>query len=248
MTSTGHRRPRFRHPPLAEAVCEFRFAETCGWDWTVPGRLHERIRDRFPQVRQVVPAAIVIGEPGARPPEQVGRLQFVSEDGSRLLQSGPRLLSVDMLPPYPGWETFLGLILDNFRHHAGLLRRHDIQRIGLRYINRVETVGKPETEFLAALPDIGEIFGSEVRTFYERYDFNYSDPVGTLIFQTGRVLHPHRALMIDLDFSRDNMGTPGEDELERWLGGAHDKIEDVFLRCLTAHARDHLGLEPGDMA
>jgi uncharacterized protein (TIGR04255 family) len=226
-------------------VCEFRFGQSSGWDWTVPGRLHERIRDRFPLVRQVAAPAIVIGEPGVRPPEQVERLQFVSQDGSRLVQSGPGLLSVNVLTRYPGWETFLDLIVDIFRHHADLLPRSQIQRIGLRYINRVDTKGKPETEFLAALPDIGKIFGSDVRTFYERYDLNYSDPVGTLIFQTGTVLHPHQGLMIDLDFSRDDMGRPGEDELERWLGRAHDKIEEVFVSSLTERARDLLGLELG---
>lgn len=246
MASTAHSRPRFRHPPLAEAVCEFRFAKTSGWDWTVPGRLHERIRDRFPRVRQVVSPAIVIGEPGPASPEQVERLQFVSEDGSRLVQSGPRLLSVNVLAPYPGWETFLDLIIAIFRHQAGLLPRSEIERIGLRYINRIDVGGKTEKAFLSVLPEIDEIFGSHAHTFYERYELNYSDPEGTLIFQAGTVLDPRRALMIDLDFSRHHIGMLEADELKRWLEKAHDRIEEVFVRSLTAHAWDHLGLEPGE--
>lgn len=72
------------------------------------------------------------------------------------------------------------------RHHKCLLGRSDIQRIGLRYINRIDPGGKPETGLLTVLPDIRESFGSDASPFYQRYELNASDREGTLIFQTGK--------------------------------------------------------------
>ncbi len=248
MPST-ERRPRFREPPLAEAVLEFRFERTGGWDWTVPGRLYERLRDRFPTVEQVAPPTVVVGAPHAGPaPVQAERLRFRSPDGTRIVQCGPWLLSVNVLPPYPGWEELLNLGLGIYRLHRDLVGDLNILRLGLRYINKVDPRGRSEDELMAALPDFRSIFEGRARGFFERFEIEYLDPPGTLTFQTGTMDEPARVLMIDLDFWRTDVGGPDEEALAQWLGRAHATIETVFVRSLTEQARALLGLEFEEVA
>ncbi|GBD41481.1 hypothetical protein HRbin39_00863 [bacterium HR39] len=241
-------RPRFREPPLAEAICEFRFEESDGWNWTVPGRLHERLRDRFPMIEQVAPPTIVVGPPVRSGPMQVERLRFRSVDGGRIVQSGPWLLAVNMLPPYPGWEEFLEMILEIYRLHRDLVGGLAIRRLGLRYINRIDPHGHAVVDLTTVLPDLPSIFGGRAENFYERFDIPYRDPPGTLTFQTGTTGETRRTLMIDLDFWRVDVGNPDIERLADWLRQVHDAIEDAFVRALTSRTCELLGLEREEAA
>ncbi len=238
----GRFRLRFERPPLVEAVCEFRFTDSSGWDWTVPGRLHERIRNAFPTVRQIRPRVVVVGMEPAPPVSNVERLHFASADGTRLVQSGPNLLAINVLPPYPGWDQFCDLVLKIFGHHAKLVQAGPVARVGLRYINRIGLGGRDAADLLCVLPELRSFFDASPTSFFERYEIHYAEPPGALTYQAGDVAGPERALMIDLDFWRESLDEVSPDALRRWLTAAHDRIEEVFVRSLSEKARALLGM------
>jgi len=240
--STGRFRLRFERPPLVEAVCEFRFTDSSGWDWTVPGRLHERIRSSFPKVRQIRPRVVVVG--GEAPPAvaDVEKLHFATADDSRLVQSGPNLLAINVLHPYLGWDDFCDLILDIFHHHAAIIESCSLARIGLRYINRIGLGEHDAVGLLRVLPEFKSFFDASPASFFERYVVHYDEPPGALTYQTGDVARPERALMIDLDFWREHPDVVNPDALRRWLTAAHERIEEVFVRSMSEKARTLLGM------
>lgn len=240
-------RVTFERPPLVEAVCEFRFAPESGWDWTVPGRLHERIRDRFPLAREVRPAMRVLlgaGEPEPRPAPE--RVQFLTSDEKRLVQSGPDLLAVNVLSSYPGWEDFLHMILDIFRVHAELLSSPELARVGLRYINRISLDGVTAGEVTKVMPPLEKLFGVGARAFYERYDMVLTELEGTLVYQTGTVGTPPEAIMIDLDAGWMPGKVVEEQALRSWLDEAHVAVEMSLARSLTEPAAQRLGMRERD--
>lgn len=79
-----------------------------------------------------VPAAIRVQDANLR---NQAILEFRAPDGQKLVKMGPRVISLHLLEPYPGWQAFseqLKELVDSlFRTLPGLV----VERIGLRYVN-----------------------------------------------------------------------------------------------------------------
>ncbi len=130
------------NPPLVEAVCEFRFDPSDEWDWTVPGRLYDRIDKEFPRREQIqgFGFSLQVGE-GLQhtvPMVQGGldKVLMSREDGSALVQVGQSQLVINHRLPYPGWKDFYALIERLLRTYLDLVPS-SFQRVGLRYINQI---------------------------------------------------------------------------------------------------------------
>ncbi len=129
------RLPRKIDPcPIVEAIFEIRFTTIEPWR-TLPGLLHERIRERYPEQRDL---------PLAQIPEEIRRqeptlahlplMQFLGADF--LVQLGPSVLSlVTKLNAYPGWTIIqeqLRWLLERVQN-AGFIQ--EAGRLGVRYID-----------------------------------------------------------------------------------------------------------------
>ena len=230
---------KLRHPPLVEAICEFRFLENGAWDWTIPGRLYERIQGEFPDRAQVQAINVQI-EPsveglgavlGASIPD---RVQLRRTDGSALVQVGPQMLTVNHLRPYPSWESFLAIISLILRAYHDLAPTASLGRIGLRYINQLALQeGRPNiAEYLTMAPNLNERLQRPLRAFYQRYELEQMQPKGTLIHQTGTQLINGEQLVLglDLDFvSQDVAHLQDVAAMTGWLNEAHDLVYDAFI-------------------
>ncbi len=120
--------------PIVEAILELRFVTSESWR-TLPGLLFARIRERYPEQKDL---------PLARVDEEIRRLdpaftyqpliQFFGSDF--LIQFGPRVVGLATKPnAYPGWaavEEEIVWLLDILR---GLEFIREGERLGVRYIN-----------------------------------------------------------------------------------------------------------------
>ena len=133
---------KYKNPPIIEAVCEFQFAPGQPWDFTVHGLFYEQIRAEFPEKQQQMGIGIRFRqEAGAIQHELLPnseRMQFLRKDKSALVQVGPDMLAVNHLKPYPGWEVFKPLILDNLNKYIEVAKPKGLKRLGLRYINKID--------------------------------------------------------------------------------------------------------------
>ncbi len=132
---------KLKHPSVVEAVCEFRFSK--GVSYTIiPGRMAERLHAKFPEF-EVLPTAVLMGgipEEVITPP--VPHHRFRSRNPNALVQTGPRLLTVNILPKYPSFEVFQELILFVLGHYRSVADPGNPIRVGLRYINHIPTSGE----------------------------------------------------------------------------------------------------------
>ena len=229
-------------PPLIEALCEFRFAQSGPWDWTFPGRLYNQLGAEFSLRSQVdgVGVQIQFG-PGKPVSSEIvkgpDRIQMKRTDGSAMVQIGPHLLAVNHLPPYPDWESFRTLILRVFKEYIQLSGECSLERIGLRYINQIPlTEDKPKLEaVISVTPSLKGALDRPLVGFYQRYEILYDSPNGVLIHQTGiQQTEQGTTLMLDLDFgTKELQGVCDQSAVSNWLDAAHGVVYDCFVASLT---------------
>lgn len=145
----------YNNDPIQEAVCEFRFrAPAEGWP-LLPGQLFDRLGEDYPAEPSqdglmppmaMPPQAGAIGLPGlgfqiAIGSAMPGRIRLRTEDNSRSILIGPGAFSIHAGRPYPLWETFSERIRTALVAFSQIHQTFDIERIGLRYINRIEAAG-----------------------------------------------------------------------------------------------------------
>jgi uncharacterized protein (TIGR04255 family) len=222
---------KLRHPSIIEAVCELRFKS--GVSYTlVPGAMRERLRDLYPEFEVLPHAAMMAGIPDEAAPV-VPHHRFKKKNPNVLVQTGPRLLTVNVLPIYPHFEVFREEILAVLEHYKAVAEPGNPARVGLRYINLLHG---PDSS-----PD--EI------TSYVRCDFSYP---GGLVHPpkeiAARVLLPYKGLgtlalalsfpsqsphgergaTLDMDFSWDESDEFDLSDFPNWLQAAHDIVYKAF--------------------
>jgi uncharacterized protein (TIGR04255 family) len=231
----------YLRPPLQEALCELRFDPGAPWDWTVPGLLWERIRDRFPSKQG---KSVLANETGSTPPlppelqHAMARVQFFSEDGSSLVQVGPNLLTVNFLPPYAGWPTFLPLIDEMVGMYREIATPAGLSRVGLRYINKVQIPGTDLdlSQFFVALPVIPAATQGRVLGFLSVADIAPPDGGHTLRYTLGTANSDEQqasAFLLDLDASKSGPDAPSWDLLHDSLDSLHASVEGAFEGTFT---------------
>lgn len=237
-------------PPLVEAVCEFRFDPSVKWDWTVPGRLYDRIQDEFPRSEQVQGFGFMLqvgeGPQAAFPAVQGGldRVVMSREDGSALVQVGPNQLVVNHKLPYPGWDAFFVLIERILKSYLDLVPS-PFQRVGLRYINQIPVPADQTMEIgslLTLAPPIPPEIDRPLMSFYQRYELHHDEPKGILVHQTGLQQSPESVpiLTLDLDFGSFPTSAPGVSEAGPWLQDAHDRVEQAFQASVNPELLDRM--------
>jgi uncharacterized protein (TIGR04255 family) len=225
-------------PPLVEAVCEMRLAPTTNaWDWTLPGRLYDKIKNEFPNISEVPGILVNLGPEAPTAPPFPERLQMKRKDSSAMVQVAPYVLAVNQLTPYPGWEGFKALILSVYSQYAGICVESRIVRVGLRYINQITLPPKGFDlgAFITMDPVLNGPLDRPLVTFYQRYELQHDSPGGVLIHQTGIQAvagKPH--LMVDLDFVSPAWPSDAKCEsIASWLDQAHGRIYESFVASLN---------------
>lgn len=241
----------YKHPPIEEAVVEFRFVPGPGqeWDMTIPGKLHEHqnIKKQYsgkPRT-QLAREAIVQSLPGRSPnltvQEGVDRIQLVSEDGIRLISLAPDILSVNTLKPYDGWSAFRERIDIALRAYYEITQSIGVSRIGVRYINKIVLPGSSidwVTYFRYGklfVPDLE----SQVASFFSKVKYTYADDV-TLLFTQATVdaSGGHSAIALDLDFICENTEGKEINEIMSIVDDLHKREGIAFEAILTDATRE----------
>jgi len=239
---------RYKNPPIVEAVCEFRLTQDTHWDLTVPGLLYERLKQEFPHREQrSFPELQIIQEPQwFRQELRVSeRVLLFSPDRRLLIQIGPRLLVVNALRPYPTWQGFKPRIEMAWRRLQEIVDVQGLERIGLRYINRIE-LPKEEAVKLSDYFDFYLTIGPRLplmASFIAGAEFPYKE--GRDRCRVQLILEPDsgekRSLLLDIDYFLAKPQAVGVSEALQWVEEAHTQVEEIFEGCITDRLREMFG-------
>lgn len=224
----GH--PKLKHSPLIEAVCEFRFSPDSKWDWTIPGLLASEVKDQYPDCKEVAPNVVVFGnDPGFSPMPE--RIQLISSDGLSMVQTGPKMLSVNRLAPYESWDAFRAQILAGIEAHATVCSWQPISRIGLLYVNRLEK--EPSGLSPLQIGPRNEKLPSVVRMsgFIQEWNLEFDHSGLTLRVKGEDVSESGVILQMDA-FTTDHSWLGNPATIGNWIDQAHETIYQVFKSAL----------------
>lgn len=243
------KRGPYKNPPIEEALIEFRFVPRPEWDPTIPGKLHQHaaIKEQYPGTprQQKVFQANLQASPGQIPgfavQEGIGRIQLVNADGRRLLSIGTDVLTIHMLRPYEGWETFRPRIDTALSAYQEVADATSVTRIGVRYINKIVIAdnnfelatyfrGGPVTS-IEGMPEVLDEFMSRV---------GYQYPDGVKILLTHASLPPEQgkaAFLLDIDAFTQLAPPLSIDKSMAVVDDLHDREGRVFEAMLTDKLR-----------
>jgi len=136
--------PSYPNPQIAEALCEIHYslAPPAAWKPTIPGVLFKELQSDYPELEPITGQGVmlIIGPDGV-PVQQLSPplIRFKLKHGTKpfLLQISERTLSLNVLPPYPGWPSFKDELSLRWPKFLEVVKPDTITRIGLRYINRI---------------------------------------------------------------------------------------------------------------
>ncbi|QSR87649.1 TIGR04255 family protein [Candidatus Methylacidiphilum infernorum] len=237
---------KYKTPPLIEAVCEFRLTRDTSWDLTIPGLFYEKVKGTFPQREQRVIQEIERsqGPQGLqleiRPSE---RIVLFTEDRKRLIQLGPRLLTVNVLRPYPTWQGFKPQIEMAWENLKEILQIEGLERIGLRYINRVELHSSEVKllEYFEFYPFVGPRLPQNVASFIVGGEFPFvegRDRCRVQITPVPASSEGMSAFILDIDYFLAQPRAVKVSDIIDWVEEAHSRIEEVFEGCITDRLRE----------
>ncbi len=246
LAEVGPLERRYRKPPVAEALCEVVFAGS-EWDQTVPGRMFERIRDRFPMKEEVGQFTVEIRGPHPGPSAEFRpdepRLRFARGDRSQIVQIGRDLVVVNQLPPYAGFERWRPLVPEMVGIYRELARPTRIERIGVRYINRVviPAVRFNMETYFRIYPMLPVELGDEHGRFLLRMEvpakIGGHEFLVTISSAPPPVPEGATAILLDLyDVTRFRDGEIFDSVTTR-LAEAHDNVVAAFENAITDSAR-----------
>ena len=229
---------RYKHPPIVEAVCDFRFDPSAPWDVAVPGLVYEKIQDDgFPKRTPISDVQFGLKQTNAGVEQEVKtvpRIRFSREDGKAFVQVGPHQLTVHHLKPYPSWAEFQPLITKGFEAYWQAGTPGGIQRIGLRYINRIEIPGERVElkEYFEFYPFVGTKLPQDYGSFIVGIEAPFQAKRDILRLQLSSVKSsvPDKiAVLLDLDYFLVKPELSAEIvEISHWIDAAHERVEEAF--------------------
>jgi len=235
---------RYKNPPVVEALCEIYFHES-KWDGTLPGLFFEKIKESYPKKRELQQIRVSVSKEATETRVQPGghRIQFLKEDGSRLVQIENNLLVINQLKPYPSFEDWKPVVHQMLKHYSEIAQPKGIKRMGVRYINRITIPAvKFKTEdYFSLYPEVPESLGAIHGKFMMRLEISAKHKVHRLMvtFGTAPPESPETsAEMLDIyDIFALPKPFPMED-MDKHIIEAHENVELAFESSITSKARE----------
>lgn len=240
---------RYQHSPLVEALCEFGFAPSGDWNQELVSGLQGAFTGEFPVRKDLktIQAQVAVNAQGVHQGLLQGeRIQFVSEDGTSMVQVAPNTLTINDLKPYSGWDAFKPAILSALATYKQVANPATFFRAHLRYINRIELEG-PTVElddwfqFSFRQPEVSGLPGAATYIVGAHYPFSENATLRVEV-ATAPSADNVLAAMLDLEYISVGENVLSFEDVDAWLEDAHKCVESAWLGSITEKL--HLMYEP----
>lgn len=235
----------YSEPPIVEAICEFRFSSDTEWDLTVPGLVYDRIKKNFPKKSQHQIQNVEIKQEEEDVKQIVNvdtRSAFSTNDKKVLVQLGKRLLAINQLKPYKSWEKFNAKIDIALETLLSVVEIKGVQRIGLRYTNRIDIPGEyvKLEDYFNFRPSMKDALPKVVLSFKLSSHFPFADERDVCMVQLFSAPPGKKTNSFILDFDYYLKVTQSIESISLfdWKNEAHSQVEKLFEGCISDKLRE----------
>lgn len=231
--------PAYPNPTITEAVCDihFRLSQEKVWRPSFPGELFKQIQNEYPEMEPVLEMGLQfefgpLGT-GTKFVPQRQKVRFKHGTRPLILQLAEDSLSISTLSPYQGWETMHHDVLAAWQRVEEVLQPELINRIGLRYINRInkETAQDRPSTWFVANDYLSAGFLRSGPGFLLREEIHL-DAENILIITLGDPQSDadgeHGAIIFDIDRIVEREVPTGQEALMREMDRLHADVWEVF--------------------
>ncbi|MGB4727910.1 MAG: TIGR04255 family protein [Thermogutta sp.] len=230
----------YKNSPIDEAVCEFRVTPDTPWDIAVPGLFYDKVKGTFANREQRLFQEVELTQGPQSIQHQVRtseRIMLFTDDRKKLVQLGPRFMSVNVLRPYPSWNAFRALIELAWKGLQEAVGVTGLERIGLRYVNRVELPGEVVNveEYFEFYPFVGKSLPQKLTSFFIRAEFPFSEGQDCCRVQLTRFPNSTEgktSIILDLDYFLAKPRAVDVVQALDWVEVAHTRVEEMFEGCI----------------
>ena len=235
--------PRYKRPPITEAVVEVRIATSIAM--ATVGRVRDRLKEYYPLEGQLRATNVEIGETTARVlGEQLQGYRLTAADGASIVSVTTQSVSTSRLPPYDGWESFITDARRNWEIWKRVVGWQKIARVGVRYLNRLD------------VPTEAPVSVDDYLTFtikgppldlppMHSFAIQEARPLGKdhcqLVLNAGLVPSPlirTMSLLLDIDVSRMDELPQNDEGLWAFVDRVREYKNLIFEACITDRARE----------
>jgi len=251
MASIPSASPRriYPRPPIVEAIVEFHYQSDVS-DERVLTSLKNSLGDSYKgepkKQNRLQFAALVNGDTVQSSTTTLPHFTFLkTPDGLRQVGTGPGVLSVHVLAPYPGWERFLEQAQAAVSALPEEVRSGSITALAVRYIDRIVLPDGDVQRFLTVMPSRPSTMPTELAAFHVAIETKEpADGTSAVLTIASATPEPdgRPALIYDLNlhrvgerlcgFSADSWGPIAEDlhrrQREIFEGSITDQMRELF--------------------
>jgi len=239
---------KYKSPPLVEAVFEL-FFQAENWSFISMASFYAEIKDQFPEIGASKNGigitindgnGLILGEPENK------LAQFKNISGDTVIQLSNSLLTVNKLPKYDCWESYLKTIQYILTAFNKTVKTRSINRFGLKMLNKVD-VGEIHSydNFLKHFK-VYPVSPNSTRSlemtntqfqFEFSLDSNHTEFLA-LSFLTG-LNEPEMNSPVIFQLYRTKMQDGLEiSDISNWLEAAHSSLTTTFEDCITDYCRE----------
>jgi uncharacterized protein (TIGR04255 family) len=239
----------FPRPPIVEAVIERRFADPIKLDMIET--LRRKFESDYPAIGQLKEMTFAIVPVGAEP--QIGQntvgYRLTNLTGSAIVVINTHAIAVSRLAPYPGWREFSRETRDIFEIARGIMGYSTLNRIGVRYINRLDIPiviesGHPVPfrleDYILIYPEYPESLFPAVQSYTMQCVAFLVEISSRSTISVATVPSPvpgRIGIVFDIDIAREANVPQREDEISSLLELIRSEKNRLFVSSLTEKAK-----------
>lgn len=241
---------RYIHPPIVEAVVEFRFAGGQMVDTELLEEFKVALGQDYPgemRTSNQIQVQAQVGEAGVSTAAQssVHKVLFPSADGLRLVGVGHQSLSLHVLKPYPGWPDFKARVETALDVYREIVAPDAIFGLAVRYIDQVILPADPDVilaDFFVGLPARPAAMPGGLASFHVVTQAIEPETATTAVLTLAsgqRTAGGGATVLYDLNLIRDCSASPvGYEGWQDPLDELQTRQRDIFEQSITEKTRE----------
>lgn len=235
------------HPPIIDAVIELRFAEELSE--AEKFKLSEKFADEYELAEELVSQRISVSvNPNSISASSDILDRFVKRskiDQPHIVNIGTKIFGTGVLAPYDGWESLFERFRDGWKKVRKHTKHRTIDRIGVRYVNRLDL--KPNGEGVVDYEDFLNLRINLPSDFQSIFDYDLTfrtviESIGCGVTVRSGLAPPavpgRSSFFLDVDVWKDLGAPQKEADVYKLLQDMRVEKNNLFETFITDRARE----------